>query len=157
VKLQPFLLVALASMPALAQSTLSGADPYAPRTHGYTSRDNPYAPGGIYDPYRGSRPTGSASVSDDNDVGGVDSDAEPTPCTDKHLASDVSADLRTSGNRLGFGNGTKSIGSLNRPSTTGYGAVSHCRKAGSAIGSDHSISKPGLGMNDALSGNLPKH
>ena len=28
---------------------------YASSYRGYTSRDNPYAPGGIYDPYRGNR------------------------------------------------------------------------------------------------------
>lgn len=167
VKLQPFLVLVLVlvSLPSLAQqASTSGDSPYAPRAHAYTSRDNPYAPGGIYDPYRSGRTSAtglgrnsaSSLESSDEDVGGADLERPPA-CTDSHLASDVSASRRADGsNRLGFGNSTKSINSLNRPSTDGYGAVSHCAAKSLAAGPKRSIRKPGLGMNNALSGNLPK-
>lgn len=166
VKSQAFLLLILVSLPSLAQQTSNSEDsPYAPRTHAYTSRDNPYAPGGIYDPYRGTRPaaTGSgrnsaADLDLDNDGGGTGLDLEgPASCTSGHLASDVSASRHPSqDNRLGLGNSTKSIGNLNRPSTDGYGTVSHCGRDRLTDNSKYSTRKPGLGMNDALSGNLPK-
>lgn len=63
--------LALAAGPAAAQGTSTGlANPYAETPYnpqagggGYTSQTNPYAPGGIYDPYRGSAIGGSAAKS----------------------------------------------------------------------------------------------
>jgi hypothetical protein len=133
VKSKSFLLLAVAALPALAQ-TSAPANPYAPRTRGYTSLDNPYAAGGVYDPYRGGRPASSSQGAAD-----IDLDEESTiPCADNHLASDVSDQARGNNARgnsgLGLGNSTRSIGSLNRPSTNGYGATSHCGRANQTPG-----------------------
>lgn len=138
----PFILAAVVlSSGALAQTPATGTSPYTQsRTHAYTSFDNPYAPGGVYDPYRRTRPRKQPDLNSElPDAGAIDMDADINPCPKNRLTvGSRIADFSTakhSGNP-GIDNKAWSIAHLNRLTPNGYPANT-CRRS-TGIGSDYS-------------------
>lgn len=119
-------LLAALSLPALdsqAQQTSATTSPYTQsRTQGYTSFDNPYAPGGIYDPYRGSlssRTQRKTQSGPEPDFADIDADADNAPCasnlpSQSGLAGNVMERNDSYGSNSKPSNSTRSIARLNR-------------------------------------------
>jgi len=139
----PLLLVACgagAQQASISSGSTSAAtvNPYVQkRSQAYTSFDNPYAPGGIYDPYRQQRPGG------------------PDAATHKKLPMNtvkasglggISASSRSCGNGLNGGSGfgaSTSSSALSR--STGRGAAG----SRSSLGGTPRLGSAGSGCNGA--------
>lgn len=165
-------LTGLVALPAHAQQgatglsgtgSLGGASPYTQkRPQAYTSFDNPYAPGGLYDPYKGSRPqvdhlssglpprpksarSGSSLNSGSGSFGGSSGFGGS-----KALSS---LGGQCGGNKLG-GGGTASSLAMSRLGASGsYSGISRCRGLASS-GSSRSGGMGGMSggsMNRSLS------
>ena len=133
-------LISLVAVPVSAQQTSTGigggassaaASPYIQqRSKANTSFDNPYAPGGIYDPYRTSRPREGQNLrlGSNSKSAGLGGGQKPGRRSGSGLksGSDGSSGDKTlssgsdpcGGRQLGRGSMTSGMG-MNRPRTTG--------------------------------------
>ena len=149
-KLRPVLFALMtAAMPfpaALAQNSAGSASPYLQsRTRAYTSFDNPYAPGGAYDPYRSVRAHSSRSSgpSELQNPGTIDMDADLQPCSKdqstvkSHLTKPIAANrsITADGYNAGYGDTAQSLSRLNRlPAEDGYRTANRCYGSGGIDG-----------------------
>ncbi len=140
-----FVLSGLVASAANAQAGGAGASsgaasPYTQqRSQAYTSFDNPYAPGGIYDPYRGNKSLSSSPG------GGLQSRATTSHKSTGSKMSSLSSTQMTSlgsgrsGSRLSGNSGGKSAGGL-----------AQCGSGSSRLGGGSTLR--GAGMNPLGSG-----
>lgn len=148
------LTLAAACLPAVsaAQQSATGsgagaaaASPYAQqRSPAYTSFDNPYAPGGLYDPYRSNRALNQSQNRSSTLFGGK-AGSDPTRSSlSRH--SELGQDDTLGGSLQGSSHqgpcsSTSRLGgslssSMNRSAPGGYGSASRCTgSAGSGYGS----------------------
>ncbi|WP_157572281.1 hypothetical protein [Nevskia soli] len=146
-RLSATLTLVLSSLVAAAANAQGGgaipgaASPYTQqRSQAYTSFDNPYAPGGIYDPYRGSKSLSSSQI------GGPQSTAATSHKATRSKTSSLSSTQVTNP-----GSGSGESGSSGGTSAGGMDQCGSSRLGGHGAAGGGGMNRPASGMSSSSS------